>query len=125
MADTLRRQTDDFIDVVDLRDLIARPPREYAEDRHEPHAFHEVVRLKSLMTAASGRNNEPRSAFAQHPAGSAAAGEFLDEARDKNPDWHNAPVNGYGPSMHRSCWLVLHRACAGPIGPALYRRFCR
>ena len=23
--------------------------------------------------------------------------EFLDEARDKNPDWHNAPVNGYGP----------------------------
>ena len=23
--------------------------------------------------------------------------EFLDEARAKNPDWHNAPVNGYGP----------------------------
>lgn len=23
--------------------------------------------------------------------------EFLDEARSKNPDWHNAPVNGYGP----------------------------
>ena len=22
---------------------------------------------------------------------------FLDEARAKNPDWHNAPVNGYGP----------------------------
>ena len=23
--------------------------------------------------------------------------EFLDDARAKNPDWHNAPVNGYGP----------------------------
>jgi uracil-DNA glycosylase family 4 len=23
--------------------------------------------------------------------------EFLDEARAKNPDWHNAPVNGFGP----------------------------
>ena len=23
--------------------------------------------------------------------------EFLDETRAKNPDWHNAPVNGYGP----------------------------
>lgn len=22
--------------------------------------------------------------------------EFLDEARSKNPDWHNAPVNGFG-----------------------------
>ena len=24
--------------------------------------------------------------------------EFLDDARAKNPDWHNAPVNGYGPT---------------------------
>jgi uracil-DNA glycosylase family 4 len=23
--------------------------------------------------------------------------EFLDEARNANPEWHNAPVNGYGP----------------------------
>lgn len=23
--------------------------------------------------------------------------EYLDEARLENPDWHNAPVNGYGP----------------------------
>ena len=27
--------------------------------------------------------------------------EFLDEARAKNPDWHNAPVNGYGPTDAR------------------------
>ena len=39
MADTLRRQTDDFIDVVDLRELIARPPREYSEDRPDHHMF--------------------------------------------------------------------------------------
>ncbi len=32
MADTLRRQVDDFIDVDDIRELIARPPRENMPD---------------------------------------------------------------------------------------------
>ncbi|MGC6485253.1 MAG: NYN domain-containing protein [Candidatus Puniceispirillales bacterium] len=41
MADTLRRQTDDFIDVETLRQYIARPPREHSpDDRQEQYSYH-------------------------------------------------------------------------------------
>jgi uncharacterized LabA/DUF88 family protein len=35
IADELRRQSDNFIELDDLRDVIGRPPREPREDRNE------------------------------------------------------------------------------------------
>ena len=35
IADDLRRQADNFIELDELRDVIGRPPREPREDDHE------------------------------------------------------------------------------------------
>jgi uncharacterized LabA/DUF88 family protein len=45
MADTLRRQSDEFIDANDLRDLISRPPREndYIDDDEDDYNEAEVL----------------------------------------------------------------------------------
>ena len=125
MADTLRRQTDDFIDVVDLRDLIAALRVNMQKTATSPMPSMKVVRLKSLMTAASSRNNEPRSALSLSILRALPRlAEFLDEARDKN-------LTGTMPGQ----WLRARR-CDPAVGLApgmrganrtgvLYWRFCR
>lgn len=40
MADILRRQTDDFIDVDDLREMISRPPRELPAQEQEESGYY-------------------------------------------------------------------------------------
>ena len=118
LADELRRQCDQFTDLIELRSKIgrdpterpAREPREGREQRHTPQflqrsptsqrveveddEFEDDSRPVTVMARTSGPPGHDCPRCPRLVA-------FRKSWRKQEPDWFNAPVNSFGPSDAR------------------------
>ena len=122
VADELRRQADEFVDIIALqnkigRDPAERPTREPREGR-EPREAREPRHTPQFLQRSTGarrggrsrrrrvrRRIDGRSATMARPSGKPGRDcprcprlvAFRNAWREKEPDWFNAPVPSFGP----------------------------
>ena len=97
IADELRRQADQFLDLADLSAKIGRDPaervaREARRRRRDRHHAGAVSRRSPAVAAAYRR----RTARPRDCPLCPRLVAFREEQRAKRPDWHNAPVPSFG-----------------------------
>ena len=119
IADELRRQCDNFIELDELREVIGRPPR--GEQARPPRAA-AVTADEERMTGA-GRAPS-RRATARAARGSSPTGARTPR---RHPDWFNGAVPSFGDPAAR---LLVARPRAGrrrrqPHRPPVHRRLRR
>ena len=103
IADELRRQCDNFIELDDLREVIGRPPR---GDRAEAAAAAAaVVRRRGRVSRSPSRRATARAA-----RGSSA---YRRDNAARHPDWFNGAVPSFGDPQARLLVLGLAPGVAG------------
>ena len=100
IADELRRQADVFTDLVELQSKLGRDPSERPAPREPRH--HAPQFLQRATTMAPRGADDDFDDVAPPPAPPAEPGrncplcprlaDFREQARAREPDWHNAPV---------------------------------
>ena len=91
IADDLRRQTDQFIDLSDLRDEIGRDPSERRERaQHPPRPRARASRISPISEELP--SPEPARDCPLCPR----LVQYRHEQRKLHPDWFNAPVPSFG-----------------------------
>ena len=135
VADELRRQADEFIDLAHLMPRIGRDPGErpsVRDHRRSQHSrrFNRRLRKKCANSVAPGRRAR-RDGLRRQPVARlrrlSAARPFRAANRAAFPDWSNAPVNSFGESGRAP---ADRRSRSGPAGgepdrTSVHRRLCR
>ena len=118
VADELRRQADDFLELAEIAPEFTRrqtEPRPRTTERRTPGALRSTpanptqIRMKLYERVSRRRGADCRVC--------PTAGGYRDANRAANPAWYNGAVPSFGPLDAASWWWALPPGCAGRTAP--------